>query len=95
MEIINGIVNVDGTISSGKNFEVKAVKKGDRTTYEISLTNGDEIKDYAVVCQQGPASGGAPLTTGLRGINLLEVNSWTKGINPLLPAFNFIAVKLS
>ncbi|WP_299009160.1 hypothetical protein [uncultured Shewanella sp.] len=94
MNTVSGIVSINGEISKGKGFDIKIGQKNDQwTTFNLSLTEGENIEDYAVVCQQGPMSGGGPLVTGLRGVNLLEVTTWTQGVNPVLPAFNFIAIK--
>jgi len=96
MKIISGIVGVNGTVIYGNGFSVQVDWTDSKwTKYKLSLFGGEMIGDYSVVCQQGPMSGGGPLTTTLRGVNFLEVFTWTQGVNPVIPAFNFIAVKMN
>ena len=94
MKIICGIIGVNGKVQKGTGFSVEIGQSDQQwTTYNLSLTGGENIEDYVVVCQQGSASGGGPLVTGLQGVNLLNITTWTRGVNPVIPAFNFIAIK--
>lgn len=92
MEYITGSVARDGSILSGKGFDVKIYETYEGgAIYAITLTNGS-IADYLLFAQQAVQTAKS-CCVGQDSGNVKYVNCPNGGVLPHVAVFSFIAIK--